>query len=187
MRAPSIEVVGTIEVPLSIIERAALILSDALGLRATTVNRIPAPPSSTFDERRRQYKAEAVLAWASSHRREERALFLLLADVDAYVEGLNFVFGLALPRLGAAAVFLSRLKLPLEREGGLELLIERVEKESLHEVGHLLGLGHCSRRLCVMSFSNSLAEVDAKTSRFCSSCSALLASRGIIVRTSRAL
>ena len=51
-----------------------------------------------------------------------------------------------------------------------ELFEKRVVKEAIHEVGHMMGLGHCNKRPCVMSFSNTVGEVDQKTKYLCDMC-----------------
>ncbi|MGC9112597.1 archaemetzincin family Zn-dependent metalloprotease [Acidilobus sp.] len=126
------------------------------------------PPASAYDWGRMQYRADEVNAWL--HRNLEpllkgKRLALGLVGADAYVPGLNFVFGLADPNLGVATVYTARL----ESEDRSRYLA-RLLKESVHEVGHLLGLGHCSNRSCVMSFSNSLEDVDLKSEYFCDDC-----------------
>ena len=97
-----------------------------------------------------------------------------IVNHDAYVAGLNFVFGLALPHLAVATVYTPRLRL-----GRVELFEQRLFKEVMHELGHVLGLEHCSNRLCVMSFSNSLLEVDLKRPAFCRRCFEKLVSLGL--------
>ncbi len=92
-------------------------------------------------------------------------LVLGLVAGDGYVEGLNFVFGLATPELSIATVYTFRLE---SRDYNVYQL--RVLKEVIHEVGHLLGLEHCSDRRCVMSFSNSVLDVDFKEPAFCQLC-----------------
>ncbi len=142
-----------------------------LGLR-TAASFEPSIPREAFDESRNQYVSDALLSWIS---RRFSGLVLGLVNADAYTPGLNFVFGQAQLGGRAAVVFLERLRPEFYgRSGDRSLFLERVEKESLHELGHVFGLGHCPDRRCVMSFSNSIVEVDLKGSDFCPRCSLLL-------------
>ncbi|MGB9842483.1 MAG: matrixin family metalloprotease, partial [Candidatus Bathyarchaeales archaeon] len=52
----------------------------------------------------------------------------------------------------------------------MTLFSARVLKEAVHELGHTLGLRHCSRGSCVMYFSNSIIDTDRKQSLFCDQC-----------------
>lgn len=137
------------------------------------------PPIKCFDWIRVQYSASCL----TGHLRDFARLSGVSEDyylagigyLDAYEPGLNFVFGLASLRDKACAVFTKRLKPGVT--GGVvnkDLYVERVVKEVAHELGHLAGLRHCSNRECVMSFSNSVSEVDAKKRFFCEECSRLL-------------
>ncbi len=126
------------------------------------------PVLDAYDWERRQYVASKLLRLLG---RVGDVITVYLADVDAYEDNLNFVFGLAMPNLGIAGVFLKRLR--NEYYGWSpdeERFMQRVEKEVLHEVGHLLGLEHCLNPKCVMSFSNSIYDVDFKEARFCNMC-----------------
>ncbi len=49
---------------------------------------------------------------------------------------------------------------------------ERVMKEVAHLIGHFWGLGHCANSTCIMSYSKSLQDVDAKLPMLCPSCKA---------------
>jgi archaemetzincin len=123
-------------------------------------------PSEAVDPRsynavRGQHRADALLAQA---RRAAAGRVLAITDLDLYMPGLNFVFGMA---EGHAAVVSARR---LRAGADAALLGQRLFKEALHEIGHSFGLGHCDDRRCVMSFSNSLLEADRKGPRFCSAC-----------------
>jgi len=96
---------------------------------------------------------------------------LVLCNFDAYSNGLNFVFGQAHMNGKVAAVYLPRLR---QEFYGLEenenLFLQRVLKEAVHEIGHAFGLGHCPISRCVMHFSNSISDTDAKAKDFCQAC-----------------
>jgi archaemetzincin len=83
---------------------------------------------------------------------------VLIISKDVYVQGLNFVFGIASKGLGAI-VSVYRL----------ENDPEFVEKEITHELGHVFGLRHCFLP-CVMTFSNSVWEARLKSGTFCEKC-----------------
>jgi archaemetzincin len=127
-------------------------------------------PDYAYEQRRGRYLADAVLAQLS--RLDLPAdRWLGVVDVDLYTPGLNFVFGQA--RMGGpvAVIALSRLRqsfygLPEDEA----LFHQRAVKEAIHELGHTYGLGHCRNPRCVMSFSNSLLDVDRKERDFCLSC-----------------
>ncbi len=108
-----------------------------------------------------------------------------LVPDDAYVEGLNFVFGLASQYQVAAVVFLERLKdkygLPKGMSGYVDkdTYLGRVLKEVMHELGHVFGLDHCMNRRCVMAFSNSIMDTDRKEWRYCQACAERLRISGV--------
>ena len=135
-------------------------------------------PSNLVNTYRNQYYGERVLAWVSEVFGGRGDVILGIVEGDAYVEGLNFIFGLSSPTLRTALIFTSRLKI----FAGEGLLQERVLKEVMHELGHVFGLRHCPNSRCVMSFSNSVIDVDRKSWRYCVNCFTKLRSRGIGVR-----
>jgi archaemetzincin len=85
---------------------------------------------------------------------------------------VNFVFGEAELSGKAAIISLYRLKPEFYGEPvNQTLFLERAAKEAVHEIGHTLGLTHCSNPSCVMSFSNTIRAVDTKKREFCPKCS----------------
>lgn len=121
-------------------------------------------PESFFNLVRRQYDGFLIAKWVSSLRANKDSVVLGVMNVDAYVDPLNFIFGIALPELSVATVYVSRLRIGASRKE----FLTRVRKEVIHELGHVFGLRHCRNKSCVMSFSNSLIDVDKKDFRMCS-------------------
>jgi len=124
-------------------------------------------PEWTLDKGREQYLADAVLNCVPL---QDKARFSLgIVQGDLYTPGLNFVFGMAQGRRAVISIF--RLRAGIL---GDQLFRRRVAVEAVHEVGHLLGLGHCTNHTCVMFFSNTLADTDRKTPQLCAACKATL-------------
>jgi len=124
-------------------------------------------PKSAFDESRGQFVSEEVLmALRRVTVTHPNGRVLGVMAADAYARDLNFVFGQAELGGNYAVIYLTRLTPGVNSRG----LAVRALKEAVHELGHTLGLKHCDNRACVMSFSNTIADTDAKDWRFCSSC-----------------
>lgn len=114
-----------------------------------------------YDANRMQYNASKLLNYLVKSEAKSKDLSLWVINGDLYVPGMNFVFGVAHP--GKATV------LSTHRLDSLDL----VNKEAIHETGHVFGLKHCTND-CVMQFSNSLYEAKAKPATLCERCKSLL-------------
>jgi archaemetzincin len=134
-----------------------------LGIQATLLPKasIVAP---SYHPQRRQDNAELLL---DRVRLAPGHYILGVTNRDLYIEGLNFVFGLADSPGKAAVISLSRLSAGTNESA----FHARAVKEAVHELGHTRGLGHCADPQCVMAFSNSLTDTDKKGKEFCSRCS----------------
>ncbi len=108
-----------------------------------------------YNQQRDQYNANILLRHLLEIKKVDTALWIIKKDL--YCTDMNFVFGYAFYQKGAV---LSTYRLSSRK---------LKEKESIHEVGHVLGLNHCRNR-CVMQFSNSLFEAKIKPSFLCENC-----------------
>ncbi|MDH4071259.1 MAG: archaemetzincin family Zn-dependent metalloprotease, partial [Ignavibacteria bacterium] len=136
--------------------------------------------SSFYDPERRQYNSTALLGHLRQHHFrviEKTESMLLVVPYDLYIPPLTFVFGEA--ELGGRLAVVSTCRLENERYGlrpDSELLANRIVKESMHEIGHMVGLTHCFEPHCAMRASTSVEEIDLKGDRYCTSCRALFPS-----------
>jgi archaemetzincin len=100
-----------------------------------------------------------------------------VTSVDLFVPRLNFVFGEAQCPGKIALISLYRLRPEFYGDApNRSLFFERAEKEAVHELGHTLGLRHCEDSSCVMFFSTSIVDTDAKDSTLCGKCAQRLKS-----------
>lgn len=127
----------------------------------------PADLPDEYDSMRQQYHAHSFFSQADGLEYDH---MLQVTDVDTFVEPLNFVFGMAHPQKKCALISLHRLAETRGSEHDSTLFRERLIKESVHNIAHVAGLGHCKNN-CVMRLSNNLMDLDAKPLSFCPSCS----------------
>jgi archaemetzincin len=144
-----------------------------LGAIVRSGGNLPLPASCP--EGRSQYPGAPFLTALAAARASGEEVVLGVTGVDLTTPGLNFVFGLADPATRCAVISLARLYPEFygqPRNPGL--FKARAVTEAVHELGHLLGLGHCPDPACVMFFSNSLGDTDRKGPGFCVLCRELL-------------
>ena len=128
-----------------------------------------------FDPSRRQYNSTALLIQLLNSYPGSEEKKVALVSVDLYIPVLTFVFGEA--QLDGIAAIVSTHRLSNEFYGMRRddaLMVQRLEKEIVHEAGHTFGLYHCRQFECVMRSSTYVEEIDLKRSALCEACSARL-------------
>jgi len=124
-----------------------------------------------FDAERGQYSSRVLLQRLLAQTAPETTRVLGIAGVDLFVPVLTYVFGEA--ELGGRAAVVSSFRLNNELYGlppDQGLLLARLCKEAVHELGHTFGLVHCHRSSCVMASSTYVEGIDLKSDAFCDRC-----------------
>ena len=125
-------------------------------------------PVYAFDPDRRQYYSTKILRYIVNNHNNAALRTIGIVNVDIFIPILTYVFGEA--QLDGRAALVSAARLKQEYYGlgpDRELLVERLFKEVMHELGHTFGLTHCELGSCVMHLSNNVAGIDRKTANFC--------------------
>lgn len=124
---------------------------------------------------RRQTDATALLDSLDLYKKRSgiNNPILLVVSEDLCRPGDEYLFGLSRQSTGNAVVSTARLGneyygyAPDDGD-----LIDRLVKESAHEVGHLLGLLHCTDRECIMHNPLTLEDISRQKRVFCPTCQA---------------
>jgi len=130
-------------------------------------------PRPAFHPERGQYHSSELLRAMQPYAANRAWRVLGVTAVDLYIPILTFVFGEA--QMGGPCAIVSFHRLTQEFYGlphDPNLLIERLVKESVHEVGHTFDLTHCDDYSCAMAPSHAVEWIDLKETSFCSNCHA---------------
>jgi len=154
----------------SFLERLALCLEERF-LFECTVERTLRVPRTTQNSVRKQMFLNTILTRVSSTPGPIDGLRLAITDFDLYKTSHQFIFGEGSEEFRTAVISLHRLRSDFYGErADANLLFQRALKESVHDLGHALGLKHCYNARCAMYFSNSIFDTDNKLSHFCETC-----------------
>lgn len=122
-------------------------------------------PDDAFMSARRQYDAVKLINYLSAAPSLNAPICLGLTSCDMGTPILTYVYGES--QLGGRLAVVSFYRLTT---AGREATLERLSKLCLHEVGHVLGLGHCWDHGCLMRSIRNIDQVDGLDLAFCDSC-----------------
>lgn len=163
--------------PLDLLDRLAAQAARLLGA-SCHVEPEPADITFSYDEMRRQAWSTPVLARLAERPHRQGSAVVGVTGLDLFVPVFTFVFGEAQVAGRAAIISTHRLR---DEYYGLPpnpaLLLERLMKELLHELGHTQGLRHCGDWRCVMSSAHAVERIDVRQAAFCPDCARFLHNR----------
>jgi len=124
-----------------------------------------------YDSARRQYNGNSLLMQMDALTNSDSLKTLGVFNVDLFIPILTFIFGQAF--LGGRTGIASIYRLNNERYGMVsdnQIMLSRLKKEVIHELGHTFGLIHCQNPTCVMRSSTYVEDIDQKEQHLCFSC-----------------
>ena len=130
-------------------------------------------PKPAYHTERQQFHSSELLQRMIEMVQPSDWRFLAIAEVDLYIPILKYVFGEA--QLDGPCAVVSTFRLRQEFYGlapDEEILRDRLLKESVHELGHTLGLRHCEDYRCVMAASHAVEWIDLRAKSWCEECDA---------------
>jgi archaemetzincin len=146
------------------------VLGDLLQRRVKLI-RDTGHPSLAFEPKRNQYYARTIIETLFNILPEDCEKMVCVTDLDLCTPILTFVYGEAQLDGKIAIVSTNRLKQEFYNLPKNDyLLLRRLIKECLHELGHCYGLVHCSSKYCVMHFSSNIINIDNKQCHYCVRC-----------------
>lgn len=127
--------------------------------------------STYYNPARRQYDANRLLRLLAVYKSPAIIKTIALVRVDLFIPILTYLFGQAYFKGNTGIVSVYRLR---NEQYGMppdqNLLIERLQKVLIHEIGHTFGLVHCTVPVCVMRSSTYVEDIDQKDSVLCEKC-----------------
>lgn len=166
-RPPHVLLVALGGVSHRLVQAAGESLQDTLEIGAKIAPSLD-KPQYAFNKDRGQYHATSILRRLASMRPQAIPV-VGIVDVDLFLPDAPYVIGDADRDAGAAIFSLARLA-----HADPEKVRRRVQVETVHGAGHLLGLSHCGDFRCAMFFSRDAADADRKGPGVCASCRAAL-------------
>ena len=129
--------------------------------------------SDFYDPTRRQYDGNRLIKYLDLASEPGSLKTIGLFNVDLFIPILTYIFGQAIYNGKTGIISLYRLRNEqYGMPGDDKLLLDRIRKVVIHELGHTFGLVHCHIPNCVMRSSTYVEDIDQKNQNLCNKCKA---------------
>ena len=130
-------------------------------------------PAAAYYKPRNRYRATGMLTDISRYRGYDKVIGITVKDISTTSNGVYDwgIMGLAYRPGKACVISTFRIKTPNKT-----LFNDRFIKVALHELGHTMGLPHCTfSRTCFMEAAEgTVKSVDKETRFLCSNCKRII-------------
>lgn len=155
-------------VPIGPVDRMAISILAAnlqaiMGLNTDIGGEQP-QPEYAYLPGRSQYDADKIINILAAAEDDTR-FKLGVTQYDLCTPILTYVFGES--QLGGKVALISLYRL---KDPDMDRAYLRSVKIGIHEVGHLMGIGHCREPDCLMRFSSNLEKLDRLPLKLCNAC-----------------
>jgi archaemetzincin len=150
--------------------------------RETVVGRALPMQEEYYYAERNQYGASSLLRYLEANAPGDAYRAVGLTNADIFMEGRNYVIGVARCPGRCAVVSTHRMS-----AGGVseKRRLARIGKLLLHETGHTFGAHHCRQPTCAMDYAESVAALDGQRFAYCERCEKFICAAGDIVASER--
>lgn len=128
-------------------------------------------PLCAFEPKRNQYYAYMIIKELLNNMPQDAVKLIGITDIDLCTPVLEYVFGEA--QLNGKVAIISYYRLRPEfyhSPGDNELLLMRLKKVLVHELGHCFGMIHCDDVTCAMYLANNIFTLDNRKENYCRRC-----------------
>ena len=141
---------------------------------STAIDSVLQDLSFALDQNRNQHHSTMILEQLAAVTPARAVRVIAIAQVDLFIPILTHVYGEA--QLGGTACIVSTFRLNEDRSG-MNIsgkYMDRIVKETIHELGHTFNLRHCPEDTCIMHYCRNEEDVDRKSDQLCRYCKVML-------------
>ncbi len=129
-------------------------------------------PLYAFEPKRNQYYGYKIIKDLLTELHQDVVKLIGITDIDLCTPVLEYIYGESQFNGKIALISIHRLRQEFYHfsEDNLLLLL-RIKKVLIHELGHCFGMVHCDDTMCAMYLANNIFTLDNKNDKFCARCS----------------
>lgn len=126
------------------------------------------------DPLRKQYHSTKILQRLAETAPKNFRKIVALTREDLFIPILTYVYGEAQLDGKTCIVSTYRLRKDVNPKNSRKAYLDRVAKETIHELGHTFSLRHCPDPTCLMHYCRNTSDVDRKSGQLCRYCTVLV-------------